>query len=101
MTDFLYVQPSRKEHAIPRPNIAMNKLKKILKLHCVDQLSIRRIAVTLNLSRPTVSFYLKRAEEAGISWPVDNGLDDNQINELLFGKSRPKGEHPGLDLGPT
>ena len=31
-------QLSRKEHAIPRPNIAMNKLRKILKLHYVDQL---------------------------------------------------------------
>ena len=42
------------------------------------------------MSRPTVSFYLLRAEEAGISWPADDGLDDNQIKELLFGKSRPK-----------
>ena len=98
MADFLYAQPSRKEHAIPRPNIAMDKLKKILKLHYVDQLSIRRIAATLHVSRPTVSFYLKRAEEARISWPIDDGLDDNQIKELLFGKSRPKGEHLGLDL---
>ena len=46
----------------------MNKLKKILKLHYVDQLSIRRIAVTLNVSRPTVSFYLVNGHE---KFPTD------------------------------
>jgi transposase len=76
----------------------MEKLKKILKLHHVDHLSNRKIAKTLHVSHPTVAFYLKHAKEAGISWPVDDGLDDNQLKELLFGKSRPKNEHPGIDL---
>jgi Helix-turn-helix domain len=54
--------------------LPMRKIKEVLRLkhHC--RLSRRQIAHSLNISRSTAADYLERAKQAGIGWPLPEGL---------------------------
>jgi transposase len=62
----------------------MRKIKEVLRLKWAQGLSNRRIAASSGIGRPTVSEYLRRAEEAGLSWPLPADLDDARLERLLF-----------------
>jgi len=62
----------------------MRKVKNVLRLHWKCGLSARQIARSLNLARSTVAEYLRRAGEAGLGWPLPDGLDDGALEGLLF-----------------
>ena len=62
----------------------MRKIKEILRLKWVQGLSNRRIAASGGIGRPTVAEYLRRAAEAGLSWPLPADLDDARLERLLF-----------------
>ena len=62
----------------------MRKIKEVLRLCWGCQQSQRQIAVQCDISRPSVSEYLRRAKEAGLSWPLPEQLDDAQLERLLF-----------------
>jgi DNA-binding transcriptional regulator LsrR (DeoR family) len=59
-----------------KARLSMRKIKEVLRLkyHCA--LSRRQIAQICQVSRSTVADYLYRAEKAGISWPLPEGLSD-------------------------
>jgi transposase len=61
----------------------MRKIKQALRLASED-LSQRKIAMTLGISRDVVSEYLRRARAAGIDWPEADTLDDNALEDRLF-----------------
>ncbi len=63
--------------------VTMLKLKDILRLHYEAQLSSRKIALSLNLSRSAVSKYLVRATNAQLSWPLPAGMDEQQLQAIL------------------
>ena len=52
---------------MPRERLPVRKIRDVLRLHA-DQLSRRRIAVSLNLGRTAVRDYIKRATRAGLGW---------------------------------
>lgn len=62
----------------------MRKIKEVLRLKWVNGLSNRKIARSCGIGRPTVAEYLRRAEEAGLSWPLPADLDDGQLERRLF-----------------
>ena len=62
----------------------MRKIKEVLRLKWSKNLSNRRIASSCGIARPTVSDYLRRAESAGLSWPLPADLDDSRLERLLF-----------------
>ena len=62
----------------------MRKIKEVLRLKWSKDLSNRRIASSCGIARPTVSEYLRRAESAGLSWPLPVELDDGRLERLLF-----------------
>jgi transposase len=62
----------------------MRKIREVLRLKWGNGMSNRRIAASSGIGRPTVSEYLRRAEEAGLSWPLPGGLDDARLERLLF-----------------
>ena len=62
----------------------MRKTTEILRLKYEAGLTNRQIARSCGVSRSTVSNYLERVEEAGIGWPLPEGLDEDQFQELLF-----------------
>jgi len=59
----------------------------ILRLHYSCSLSSRQISKSLGCSRSTVSDYLKRAQKAGLSWPLPLAINDHQIEQLIFQQS--------------
>ena len=62
----------------------MRKVKEILRLRHACGLSERQIAQSCNLSKGSVSNYLRRAEAAGLSWPLPETLDNTALEAKLF-----------------
>lgn len=63
--------------------VTMNKLKEMLRMRYEAQLSLRQIALCLSLSIGVISKYLKRADGAGIGWPLPEGISDEALERLL------------------
>jgi len=61
----------------------MRKIREALRLRA-DGLSGRQMALSLSLGRATVSDYLRRADVAGLSWPLPADLSDGDLERLLF-----------------
>ena len=55
---------------MPQERLTVRKIKEILRLKYEAELSNRAIAAACKVSNSTVGEYLKRAEAAGISWPL-------------------------------
>jgi len=64
----------------------MRQIQEILRLKHQNQLSVRDIARSCCLPASTVGDYLKRAEEASLTWPLPAELTQEQLIEQLFGK---------------
>jgi transposase len=62
----------------------MRKIKEVLRLRWGHGLSKRKTAKSCGISRPAVDEYLRRAEAAGLSWPLPADLDDGALEQLLF-----------------
>jgi DNA-binding transcriptional ArsR family regulator len=62
----------------------MRKTREILRLKWEMGMSRRQIARRLNLSHSTVNDHLARADLAGLSWPLPEGMTDDALEELLF-----------------
>lgn len=68
---------------MPQPGLTMHTTREILRLRHQLGLSARQVARALSLSHSTVLLYLKRAEEAGVSWPIPEELDDDALARRL------------------
>ena len=62
----------------------MRRIRDVLRLKFAQGLSERAIAGSLGLGKGSVGAYLRRAREAGLSWPLPEGLDDDSLELLLF-----------------
>ena len=62
----------------------MRKITEALRLHFVHARTNREIAQAIGTSPTTVGQYLRRAREAGIAYPLQEGLDDAAIESRLF-----------------
>ena len=69
---------------MPTERLSMRKLREILRLSQARGLSARQIAKSCRIARATVGDYLRRADEANLSWPLPEGLDDIRLEQLLF-----------------
>ena len=65
----------------------MRKLKEVLRLRYDLGLGQRQIARSCSIGQGTVSEYLKRAEAAGVSWPLPEGWNDRQLEAAVFGRT--------------
>lgn len=68
--------------------LPMRKIADALRLRA-GGLTMREIGISLGVGRSTVGEYLKRAELAGVSWPLPDGMDDADLERCLF---QPVGE---------
>ena len=68
---------------MPAKRLSMRKIKEVLRLNA-SGISNRKIARSLNQSRPSVANYLRRAADAGLAWPLPPGLSDTAIEQRLF-----------------
>ena len=63
--------------------LTLRKIKEILRLKFEIQLSNRAIAGACKVSNSTVGEYLKRAEAAGVSWPLGE-IGEEELYRKLF-----------------
>lgn len=63
--------------------LPMRKIKNVLRLHAAGR-STRQIGLSVGVGRSTVAEYLRRAEAAGVSWPMAEGLDEAVLEKQLF-----------------
>lgn len=68
-------------------SLSMRKFKEILRLNKAG-LSQRQIAHSLSISLGVVHKYLTLARLASLSWPLQEGLDDQELKKLLFQRKR-------------
>lgn len=71
----------------------MRKTTEVLRLRAAG-MSARDIARAVGAARSTVGEYLRRAETAGIAWPLPEELDEEGLWALLFPKVEPSVERP-------
>lgn len=69
---------------MPAQRLSMRKIKEVLRLCWGHGLSKRKTAMSCAISRPAVDEYLRRAEEAGLTWPLPADLEDGALERLLF-----------------
>ncbi|MDA8182751.1 IS21 family transposase [Acidithiobacillus sp.] len=61
----------------------MKAIQEVLRLHAAG-LSQRQISQACRLSKGAVGKYLQKAEQAGLSWPLPEGMDAAGLEALLF-----------------
>jgi transposase len=68
---------------LPRPRIAMRKVRDILRLAWGQGL---QVGASLAIPFTTVADHVRRAKAAGLSWPLPEDLDDTALEAMLFKK---------------
>ena len=68
---------------MPRPHTTMRKVREILRLRWGEKMSLRDVASALAMPHATVALYVRRALDAGLTWPLGD-LDDDALENLLF-----------------
>ncbi len=81
---------------MPRKRLPVRKTTEVLRLRATG-MSARQIARSVGVARITVAEYCRRADAAGVSWPLPDGLDDDALDALLFPKIEPATERPVPD----
>lgn len=64
----------------------MRKIEEVLRLAAAG-MSPRKIAASIGAGKSTVYEYLARAEAAGVTWPLPEGLDEAAVEAKLFPES--------------
>ncbi len=64
--------------------LSMRKIREVLRLKEEAGLSNRAISRACKISNSTVGEYLQRAQQAGLSWPLPEGLDEDELYQKLF-----------------
>ena len=62
----------------------MRKIREVLRLHFQCGLSRREIATSCRIGLGTVYEYLRRARDAGVTWPLPEELADAELEGRLF-----------------
>jgi transposase len=81
----------------------MRKIREVLRLKWGLGVDERQIAKSCKISRSTLWEYLRRAKDAGLSWPLPAALGDASLEALLFqgdanrGATRPEPDWQKID----
>ncbi len=74
---------------MPAKRLSMRKIREMLRLCWSERLSYRAAGASVGCSPTTVSGCVQRAEAAGLSWPLDEELDDGTLEALLYPPPEP------------
>ena len=84
---------------MPGKRSTVRQIREILRLHHEAQLGERQIAAICLVGKGTVQRFLQRAAAAGLAWPLPEGMDDTQLEKLLFPPvPAPAGTRPPPDF---
>ena len=78
----------------------MRKVREVLRLKHVLGMSYRKISEATGVGKTQAAEYVRRAEAAGMTWPVPPGIDDAELDRRLFpvvddgGRARPATGRP-------
>jgi hypothetical protein len=75
---------SDEESEMPAQRVSMRKIREVLRLTLACGLSKRQVAPIAGLSATAVREYVVRAKQAGLVWPLPDGLGDEELERLLF-----------------
>ena len=78
--------------------LPMRQIREILRLKYESRLSCRAIARACGVGVGTVSEYLRRGQQAGVSWPLLPELDEVALEARLFPPAEPGRELVSPDL---
>ena len=67
----------------------MRKLREVLRLRFELKLGYQQIGRSCSIAVGTVHKYLKRAEAAGVTWPLPEDCDEARVDALLFPRRTP------------
>src|SRR5258707_12256938 len=81
---------------MPAERIEMRDALEIIRLKS-SSVSTHEIARRLGLARSTVRETLKRAEGAGLSWPLPEGMNDEALEAALYASRRSKRGHRRIE----
>jgi len=69
---------------MPAERLTMRKIREVFRLKFDCDISNRQIAKSCSIARSTVGEYLFRFQQAALSWPLPDNIDDNQLEQLLY-----------------
>lgn len=79
--------------------VSMRKIRELLRLHLDVKLSQHQIANSLNLSVGVVNKYVKKVNQAGLTWPLSPALEeDKALKQTLFPLKETGIDSPALDF---
>ena len=81
---------------MPQQRISMRKILEVLRCYYGESYSKRKIAQYVGLSPATVRNYLRRADQAGLTWPLPEEMTESSLEALLF----PGGDSSGSRAQP-
>lgn len=64
--------------------LSMRKIREVLRLKWGQGLSHREVARSCGLSKTAVTEYLRRAQAAGLAWPLPADVEDARLERRLF-----------------
>jgi transposase len=64
--------------------LSMRKISEVFRQRYELKLSYRDIAKSLTISISTIYDYLARGKAAGISWPLPEGISEQELYDKLF-----------------
>lgn len=81
---------------MPYERLSMRKIREVLRLRWEQGLSHRQIVTSCRIGQGTVGEYLRRAQGAGLTWPLPADLTDAELERRLFPPSEaiPAAERP-------
>src|SRR5262245_33257154 len=87
---------------MPAERLSMRKVREVLRLKHALGMSYRKIGEATGAGKTQAAEYVRRAQAAGIGWPIPDGIDDTELEWRLFpvaGESankRPAGDWPAI-----
>jgi len=70
----------------------MRKIRDVIRLSLGEGMSLRQVSASLDVPYTTLADHVRRAKQAGLSWPLPAGLDDDALEAMLFAQPGPTGE---------
>jgi transposase len=70
---------------MPAERLEMRKVREIMRLKFGASLATKAIGRSLGIAPSTIRLTLKRVAEAGLSWPLPDGLTDVALEECMYG----------------
>ena len=84
---------------MPRPYIAMRKIREVIRLTLAEGMSLRQVSASPGVPPTTLAEHVRRIRDAGLTWPLPADLDDDALEAMLFAQPGPRAGPPGAGLG--